>query len=190
MRVNLDMDGVIANFTKQACKVMGEPYPSNTVFKDYSWVFDKHGKHSCYKRMKGHHFWLEVEPFPWTQKLIDIVDKESDGNWMYLTKPMVDPFCYSGKAEWIMKHRRNTLDKLTIIGSGKHHVARNVFDVLIDDKIGNCEDWTKAGGSAYFWEEISDDYDPEFVQQRLKHLTQYLHTLKLAHSLSTTTPQQ
>jgi len=172
------MDGVIANFTKQGAKVMGEPYPSKFVFRQYSWIFDKHGKSSCYKRMKGHLFWTEIESFPWTQQLIDLIDKETNGDWMYLTKPMVDAYCYSGKAEWIMKHRRETLNKLCIIGAGKHNVVRDVKDILIDDKIENCQDWVKAGGSAYFWEEISDDFDPAIVQQRLEHLTNYLRAVK------------
>lgn len=178
MRIRLDMDGVIANFTKQACKTMGEPYPSEHVFTNYSWLFDKHGKHSCYKRMKGHLFWTSVEAFPWATDMINMVDEESKGNWMFLTKPMVDPYCYSGKAEWVMKYARQHLDKLCIIAADKSNVVRDKKDVLIDDKIGNIESWNAAGGTGYFWEEISDDFNTEAVESRLLQLRKTLQEIK------------
>ena len=179
MRVALDLDGVIVNFTKQGCKVMGEPYPSNFVFSHYSWLFDKYGKHSCYKRMKGHPFWTTMEKFPWSDRLIKMVDTVTEGNWIFLTKPMADPYCYSGKAEWIRTHYPRYEKKLVICAANKNNFARNQFDVLIDDKIENITDWNTAGGTGLFWQELSDDIDNQILESQLEVVETFLKSLSV-----------
>jgi hypothetical protein len=178
MRVKLDMDGVITNFTKAACKLMGEPYPSNEQLADYGWLFRKCGDAKCYSRLKGHLFWTSMEKFPWADELIDIVDTESKGNWIFLTKPMIDPYCYSGKAEWIMKHYRSHLNKLTIIGADKSLLVKNNKDVLIDDHPKNVANWTNAGGSTFQWVEARDDTDPLSIKVRLGNVKLFLNQIQ------------
>lgn len=172
------MDGVIANFTKQACKTMGEPYPATEELADYGWLFRKYGDASCYKRLKGHLFWSSIEKFPWADELIDIVDEESKGNWIFLTKPMIDQYCYSGKAEWMMNHYRKYLKKLTIIAEDKSNLVRGPRDVLIDDHPKNVDLWSKAGGPTIFWTEVGDQYDPEKIKLRLTKLRESLQRIK------------
>lgn len=174
MRIALDLDGVLVNFTKAACKQMGEPYPSKLVFPSYSWIFDKYGKHSCYKRMRGHHFWTGMEKYPWADRIVDLVDDFAKGKWTFLTKPMRDPYCFSGKAEWIMKNYPMHMDKLTIISGPKKEFVRSRFDILIDDKPENISEWKEAGGSPFYWHEISDDMDQSFVDERLEKLEEHL----------------
>jgi len=174
MRVKLDMDGVIANFTKGACKVLGEPYPETEDLSDYGWLFTKHGEAKCYSRIKGHLLWTSLEKFPWADKLIDIVDTESRGDWIFLTKPMIDPWCYSGKAEWMMKHYRRYLKRLTIIGEDKSLLVKDRKDVLIDDHPKNVKNWVDAGGSVFHWTEVGDKFDPEAIDSRLETLRQTL----------------
>jgi len=174
MRIALDLDGVLVNFTKAACKKMGEPYPSKLVFPSYSWIFDKYGKQSCYKRLRGHHFWVEMEKYPWADKLVSLVDELSDGNWMFLTKPMRDPYCFSGKAEWLMKHYPQYMDRLTIISGPKEEFVRNMYDILIDDKPENIQEWSKSGGSPFYWHEVSDDIDDEVIEERLEKLKKHI----------------
>jgi len=163
---------------------MGEPYPSNYVFKTYSWVFDKYGKHSCYKRMRGHLFWTSIEKFPWAERLINIVDRTTNGDWVFLTKPMADPWCFSGKAEWIHKHFPQHDKRLVICAANKANFARNQYDVLIDDKIENVQDWEKAGGTPLFWQEISDDYDPKGVDFVLDNVETFLKTLAIKEHIN------
>lgn len=178
MRVALDMDGVIANFTKQACKVLGEPYPADKELADYGWLFAKYGDPTCYKRIKGHLFWTSIEKFPWSDELIDIVDEETKGNWIFLTKPMIDPYCYSGKAEWLMNNYRRHLNKLCIVGADKSNLVRNPKDVLIDDHPKNIGLWEKAGGSTIFWTEIGSDFDQEKVKERLLNTRNRLQQIR------------
>lgn len=171
------MDGVIANFTKSACKVLGEQYPENDVLADYGWLFEKAGDAKCYSRIKGHLFWASIEKFPWADELIDIVDTESKGDWIFLTKPMIDPYCYSGKAEWMMKHYRKYLNKLTIIGADKSLMVKNAKDVLIDDHPKNVKNWSDAGGSIYHWIEVRDDTSPISISERLADVKQFLNKI-------------
>lgn len=179
MRVFLDMDGVVANFTKAACKVLDEPYPADQHLNDYGWLFEKHGDARCYSKIKGHLLWTSIEKFPWSDDLVHLVDKVSDGNWIFLTKPMIDPWCYSGKAEWIMKNYRSYLKKLTIIGEDKSMFVRNKDDILIDDHPKNIKNWLDAGGSTFHWTEYGAQYNPEEVQKRLYDLEQFLLLRKL-----------
>ncbi len=174
MRVKLDVDGVIGNFTKQACKTMGEYYPSTEELADYGWLFEKYGDGACYKKLKGHLFWTTIEKFPWADELVDIVDKESRGNWAFLTKPMVDQYCYSGKAEWIMQHYRKHLNKLIILNGDKSLMVKNHKDVLIDDHPKNVAQWEAAGGTKIHWVEVGDQFDPEIVKARLENIRQQL----------------
>lgn len=158
---------------------MGEPYPSQTVFDNYSWIFDKYGKHSCYKRMQGHLFWTSMEKFPWSDRLIQIVDKATEGNWVFLTKPMADPYCYSGKAEWIRKHYPQFSNKLCIVAAPKMYFARDQYDILIDDKPSNIDEWKIAGGTPLLWQEISADFDPKGVDFVLDNLETFIKTVAL-----------
>jgi 5'(3')-deoxyribonucleotidase len=175
MRVKLDMDGVLVNFTKAACKLLGEPYPQDEkTLTDYGWLFRKVGDAKCYSRLKGHHFWATLEKFPWADELIDIVDTESKGNWIFLTKPMIDAYCYSGKAEWIMKNYRSYLNKLTIIGADKSLLVKDHKDVLIDDHPKNVANWKEAGGSIIHWTELGDEHNPDAVKERLNQVRQQL----------------
>lgn len=174
MRVNLDMDGVTANFIKSACKMLGEPYPEAQESTEYDWLFLKYGREKCHATIRGHYFWATLEKFPWTDELIDIVDTESKGNWMFLTKPMIDPYCYSGKAEWVMKYYRQHFKRLTIIPASKSLLARTSKDVLIDDHPKNISEWNAAGGTGIRWVELGDKFNPDEVRIRLDNLRKTL----------------
>lgn len=180
LRVFLDFDGVICAFTKSACRVMGEPYPSNYTFHNYSWLFDKKGRQNCYKAMRGHDFWSTMELFPWAKDMVDIVNKTTNGNWYFLTKSMSnDHQCLSGKSEWLHKHFPNYTDRLCVLSGGckKSIFVRGKKDVLIDDCLYNCHDWRNNGGSIYFWEEVSMDYNKLLIDKRLEHLSSFLKNL-------------
>ncbi len=174
MRVKLDIDGVLANFTKQACKTMGEPYNATEELSDYGWLFRKFGDAACYKKLKGHLFWTSIEKYPWADELVRIVDKESKGNWAFLTKPMVDQYCYSGKAEWVMTHYRRHLNRLIILNGDKSLMVKDRKDVLIDDHPKNVARWEAAGGTKIHWVEVGSEYDNSSIQARLESIKQQL----------------
>lgn len=174
MRVKLDIDGVIANFTKSACKTMGVPYDAKAELSDYGWLFRQCGDAACYKKIKGHLFWTSIEKFPWADELVDIVDRESKGNWAFLTKPMVDQYCYSGKAEWVMAHYRKHLQRLIILNGDKSLMVRDRKDVLIDDHPKNVSQWEAAGGTKIHWIEVGDQYDSGVIKLRLENIRQQL----------------
>lgn len=178
MRIFLDLDGVLANFTKAACAQLGEPYPSNYVFEDYSWLFDKYGDAKCYSKLRGHLYWETLELYPWAHELVEIVKESNPDEWMFLTKPMADPFCFSGKYSFVKKHFPKYANKLTIISGRKDSFVRDERDILIDDYTKNINLWEQAGGSTFFWKEISDDFDKTLVDERLKSLKEKLQSVK------------
>ena len=96
----------------------------------------------------------------------------------FLTKPMLDPWCYSGKAEWITKHYRKYLNKLVILNGDQELVVRSKKDYLIDDHPKNIKRWADAGGSFFHWTELGDLHNPDVVKERLKNLRQELIQLR------------
>ena len=174
MRVNLDMDGVTANFMKSACRILNEPYPATEENLVYDWLFVKHGREKCHALIRGHDFWAHLEKYPWTDELIDIVDTESRGNWMFLTKPMKDPWCYSGKMEWVMRNYKRHWNRVTIIPQPKSLLASSKKDVLIDDHPKNISEWNEAGGTGVRWVELGDKFNPDEARIRLDNLRKTL----------------
>lgn len=155
---------------------MGHACPPDAML-GFSCLWDMHGEEECLKKFKGFQFWSEMEAYPWSNALVSLVDEATKGNWMFLTKPMYDPHCYSGKAAWIMHHFPRHVKKLCIIGSSKANMARNFEDVLIDDHIENINEWRQAGGTAYHWKEIGENAPKEIYENRLKDVAEILINL-------------
>ncbi len=94
--------------------------------------------------LEGESFWSGLEPLPWFDELIQLVNTVSKGDWYILTSPSLSPESYSGKARWV-KNRLGrgfsrlipTKDKALLSGSNR---------VLIDDREETIVKWDKAGG--------------------------------------------
>lgn len=168
------MDGVIANFTKPCCEQYGVSYPKETEFLD-TWL-DKTCKIDNNKqgqrlvdKCNGYSFWFNLETYPWSKTLHDIIDK-SGKQWIYLTKPTQDAFCYAGKHDFIQYHFKDARQHLWIANTDKSMMCRDAGDLLIDDKVKNCNNWTKAGGTVYHWTEVTPDWPVALINKRLKDI--------------------
>lgn len=169
----LDLDGVGVNFTQGACKMFNVEYPANTTFF-YDWICVKHGisRAKFWSTIVGAEFWENLEPYPWTRDLVDILES-SKVQWRFLSKPTYDAGCYAGKYNWVKKHFGKHINKLILINGDKSIVCRGSKSLLIDDKDKNIEQWQAAGGSVFHWEEVSPDVD---VADRLLAIRRLLKT--------------
>jgi len=179
--VYLDLDGVLFNFNKMCAKFADIEYPSNHAFtQEGFWIHQFMSEDDFHKMvMSKEEFWADLEPFPWADKMIDIADEVTEGNWYFLTTQSPVPECFSGKAKSIHKHfaDRDGLRKL-IICKHKELLCHGGHDFLIDDLDKNINNWKKAGGSYFQWQEVTDDFDPKKISDRLASLKVYLTSIK------------
>lgn len=170
--VSLDIDGVLANFTKAACQAHGIHYPSAYAF-DNGWL-DVQTENGLWRHCRGHDFWATLEKFPWADQLVKLVDsKVSD--WRFLSKPSFDEGCYSGKYAWVRDNiDGNAIKRLCLVNGSKAFHCSGPDHLLIDDNTKNCQEWIKAGGQAYLWIEVSPDYPDVLIKNRFKQLEELL----------------
>jgi hypothetical protein len=166
-RVFLDIDGVLANFTKACCEKIEAPYPTNFAFPE-TWL-DEVASEKIWSRCRGYDYWVGLEVYPWSNLLRTTIDKTGK-EWVYLTKPSQDGGCYAGKYDWVTKHFKDASKRLWLANGVKSLVCRGSSDLLIDDKLKNGRDWQAAGGTFYHWEEITPDYSTDKVLERIKEI--------------------
>ena len=178
--VFLDMDGVIANWTEQTSeKVLGIPYKEVPGYQESEFLafvrnrtsMDKKAFKKALWEKDDTEFWLGIKKFYWADALIEMIN-ENSYRWFFLTKPSQSVGCYEGKAKWIKKHYPRFFNKLIIMPASKGICAKSSEDILIDDRINNINDWKEAGGSTFFWEEVSGDpfISKETVEKRISDL--------------------
>lgn len=174
----IDLDGVLINFTKGACRALNIECPKNTIFDKKNggeWIYEQAGGRSAFwKRVHGFNLWANLEPYPWSKELLKIIHKHTN-SWAYLTKPSIDSGCWSGKYTCVNKHFNYGYGRLAIVEFDKSKICHGPQDLLIDDKAENCEKWRAAGGAAYHWVEVSDDWPQNLIDIRLKEVENILH---------------
>lgn len=165
----IDSDGVLFNFLKSACKILNIEYPKNYQFNSDTWLYDKCGlsKKQFWQKIKGHDFWSNLSPYPWSKDLINIVNNNSD-DWIILSKPSLDSGAYSGKFESFQKNF-GIGNRLWLSARNKEYFA-GLNKILIDDKKENCEKWASFGGFSYHWPEVTDDFDINVINKRLSEI--------------------
>lgn len=167
-RVCLDLDGVMANWSKQCCAYMDIPYPAAHQWGERE--LDNMAGKGMWEKCRGYSFWFNIEPFPWAHQIRDMVRKHTK-EWIYLTKASHDPDAYSGKFDWIQEHFGDADPRLWICNGIKAFACRGPGDLLIDDKPKNLDPWLAAGGQVFHWYEMTPDYDSSVVTKRLDALS-------------------
>lgn len=165
----VDLDGVVANFTKAACKVLEIEYPEHCSIS-YEWLYKEANrpKKEFWKKIRGEEFWTSLEPFPWANEIVNTVEQHCE-TFRFLSKPTFDPGCYSGKYKWVEKHFPKHIDKLILINGDKGAVCSGKKSFLIDDRVENIYSWEKNNGETFFWPEVGDKWDVAFRITSLKN---------------------
>ena len=146
MKLLLDMDGVIVNFTGGLMKLFPEiefdGHPTSWDIHDFVGV----PKDEMWRRIDagGADFWANLAEFPWTDEVISLV--ESTSEWFISTSPSLDPSCSAGKLQWLHERFGRGFTNY-FLGSKKWMLAKP-HHVLIDDSDNNVELFRGEGGRA------------------------------------------
>lgn len=150
MKILIDMDGVLADFTGQ-CEVLFKtslnpwPEPGNYAVD----VLLKLTPEEFWRRIDETKdaFWAGMRKTKEADALLtcctELVGRK---NIAILTSPSQSPWCHYGKAAWIKNHFPE-LQRNLLIGACKEFCA-NENTVLIDDYDGNVKKFRDSGGSA------------------------------------------
>lgn len=172
----LDLDGVIVDFVDGVRRRFGLPETWTPTEWDF---YENIGVDAAdfYRRISDEEFWLNLEPYPWINWLIDNVQCHA-GKMLFWTSPILSPHCHSAKARWFAKRFGESSLNLLIIGSHKHLAAKRDV-VLIDDSDDNIAKFRKHGGLAITfpqpWNANREVATSD--ESRIKHVTQKLEIL-------------
>ena len=89
-------------------------------------------------------FWRNLQPYPTALDFVEFL--ESGPFDIYILTTHVSAHCAAAKLDWIGEHLPKYRDRV-LLGRPKH-LAANPNSILIDDCTKNCEDFTRAGGTA------------------------------------------
>lgn len=159
MRILIDVDGVIARFTKSVCELFNHPYEEPKEFeihkmlgvsKSYFWkIIDK----------QGYEFWANIEPYSYFDELIKeirIIDKD----FCLLTSPSLSPDCIKGKLLWIQKHFGRGFRNYIFAPANHKKQLSMPGRILIDDRKQTIYGWNEMGGRGILFPQ---PYNSSFV---------------------------
>jgi hypothetical protein len=151
MRIFLDVDGVLSDWTGTVHRAMGQPY------SPYSWpyAYGPDGWHwhneigwsfEAVSDLCGYDLWAEALLTTDGRHILDNVRRY--GDITLLTTPMPNVMSASGKMAWIERNYTE-FKRHVLIATEKKAVLAGVPDaILVDDGECNVRDWQAAGGRA------------------------------------------
>jgi len=144
MNIYLDMDDVVADWTGFANKFFNTPGRlAQHYLPDEEWL-----KLKTQQRMYAE-LSLKAGAYELVNCCLDYTNKHG-GQVAFLTALPHDdsfPFASYDKVLWAHKYFPDTTVFFGPYAKDKHNFCEP-GDLLIDDRISNCEDWAKAGGKA------------------------------------------
>jgi 5'(3')-deoxyribonucleotidase len=159
MKIFVDMNGVIADFSTPALRANGaviggeDEYPEECgwdILKACNKIRAADGVDRApltedeFWNNLGYDFWYGLPMYPVAQTFIKYL--EFWGDVYIATAPALQDECVSGKYAWIKKHFPEYRSKLFICTHKELLADKN--SILIDDRDRNCEAFEKAGGLA------------------------------------------
>ena len=137
-RILLDMDGVLVNFSRAACKAHGREGHIPKCFNFFKHEWGMSTSHFWNVIDNIDNFWLNLEKFPWTDDLLNYLHK-NQLEYTICTSPSLSSKAASEKIEWMRKHI-NPQFKNFLIGRQKYLMS-NPNHLLIDDSERNCAEY-------------------------------------------------
>ena len=108
----------------------------------------KHDGFPDYERMNDFNWFAKMKSYSGARKFYDDLCKLAK-TW-FLTAPIKHAECFGGKAEWVKSFvpERGSwvLADLMIVASKDKELIAGPGRILIDDRKGNTDAWTAAGG--------------------------------------------
>ena len=145
MRLFLDLDGFLVNWTKGVCDLFSVDYREPDVY-DVSKMLGI-SKNQMWKKIddEGYLFWSNLEKYPWFEEMIERI-KLVDKDFCLLTSPSKCPNCVKGKLEWIHKHFGNNFRNYIFAPAKLKKELAGPNKVLIDDRLSNIKEWGENSG--------------------------------------------
>ncbi len=146
----LDMDGVVADWTLAASKILGRPMVKPDPVTGFSTTPEE------YNRIRiGHQrFYRDLPLMPRVDDLVTLARAYRDQlGWslLFLTAVPKDndvPWAFSDKVLWAQDHFPDIPVHFGPYSTDKHLHCRS-GDILVDDRQDNCDQWTEAGGKSF-----------------------------------------
>lgn len=142
LTINLDMDGLFADFNKHATNILKKPV--NLLVEGDNTV--------DWRKIESHpRFYRDIPVFEESYELMKVVQDQMEWyNIAFLTATPFNhflPWVHHDKVEWAQEHfpgipvffGPNAKDK-------QKHAKKG--DILIDDRLSNCVEWNAVGGIA------------------------------------------
>ena len=142
MRLYVDMDGVLTDFSKQAAELLGTPL-------DRTKKIGNDGAAWAKITAAGEPFWADMEWMPDGHDLWEEVKKYDP---MILTSPARHEASVKGKQTWLKKN----LPGVPYIIEPEKDKYSDTDAILIDDSDKNIKTWRKKGGIGILHENAED----------------------------------
>ncbi len=140
--IQVDMDGVVANFDKLACNLTGTDTLTG-VNKSFMW-----SQIAKYEQ-RGGEFWFDLEKMPDADELMTFLMKVSTEHGIlieFLTAAGNFKSAPGQKVRWADMHYKGIKPNIVIKSPEKAARFASPTVVLIDDRLKSIEPWLEAGG--------------------------------------------
>ena len=134
--------------------------------------------------MEEEGFWQHMQPYQWYMLLMGEIYKLSGGEYYFLL-PLYDSLQLEDRLIWVWRHFGNVAKDKTMLltPSSSHMLIKRRNDLFIGSNLKQCQDWSLAGGSSFWWSELDAKCkEPaKILSKRIRLLTQVVAGL---HELS------
>lgn len=161
IKVFLDLDGIIADFTAGYCELhkVENPFAADRTFRgDEAWdVIKQTGlTPEEFWAPMGRDFWAGLPKTEEADEIIEELDvRVGLENVCFLSTPCMTEGCEAGKRDWIRQHYPGipALFSVTAKGApvGPKEFCAAPNAILIDDHTPNIQKWTEAGGIGFLF---------------------------------------
>jgi hypothetical protein len=178
MKICLDLDGVITDWSGGLCKLLDiNPWTPETQKILRSNYMIEGGEFGPIERIDsavqeaGYDFWINLELLPWAHDLVNLCNKY--GEVIFLTSPGAFHAGAHAKPDYILKHFNSRAYVLT---EYKSLCARS-DRILIDDMQKNIDMWKAHDGIPFRWPcQWRLLEDPELVKEAMEKLEECLES--------------
>ena len=163
VRIFLDIEGVLANFTQYAALALDNlqiPFDHKTNVIDPNPVYSHTTAEVLYDICHGFDFYRSMPKYSWTDVIFEELFKISNGNVYFISRGNKwDRSGWGGKAQWIWEnfgdYGYNHLFMVSDVVESPMRGYRLPNDILIDDMLEpNIRRWCQSGGTGFHWQEI------------------------------------